>query len=68
MTSLLIRNAYVITLDSQDRVLPAADIAISDGVILAIGAAPDGFQADEVIEAADPSLSPGSSTPTPTRR
>jgi 5-methylthioadenosine/S-adenosylhomocysteine deaminase len=59
MTSLLIRNAHVITLDSQDRVLPSADIAISNGVILAIGAAPDGFQADEVIEAADHVVLPG---------
>ena len=34
MTSILIRNAHLITLDSQDRVLPSADIAISDGAIL----------------------------------
>jgi 5-methylthioadenosine/S-adenosylhomocysteine deaminase len=59
MTSLLIRNAHVITLDSQDRVIPVADIAVSDGVILAIGVTPDGFQPDEVIEATDHVALPG---------
>ena len=59
MTSILIRNAQVITLDGQDRILPSADIAISDGIILALGPAPDGFQPDEVIEAADHVALPG---------
>lgn len=59
MTSILIRNAHVITLDIHDHVFPSADIAISDGVILAIGAAPDGFRPEKIIEASDHVALPG---------
>jgi 5-methylthioadenosine/S-adenosylhomocysteine deaminase len=59
MTSILIRQAHVITLDSQDRVLPSADIAIQDGTVLAIGPMPVGFHPSEVIEAADHVVLPG---------
>lgn len=59
MTSILIRNAHVITLDSQDRVLPSADIAISDGAILSVGAAPVNFQPGEIIDATDHVALPG---------
>ncbi|MDP3047664.1 MAG: amidohydrolase [Chloroflexota bacterium] len=59
MTSILIRNAHVITLDSQDLVLPSADIAISDGAILSVGAAPVNFQPGEIIDATDHVALPG---------
>jgi len=48
--NILIQNATAITLDDQDRVLDDADIAIEGGKIAAVGKAPDGFAADEVID------------------
>jgi 5-methylthioadenosine/S-adenosylhomocysteine deaminase len=59
MTSILIRSAQVITLDSQDHVLPSADIAISDGAILSVGAAPADFQPDQTIDAVGHAALPG---------
>jgi 5-methylthioadenosine/S-adenosylhomocysteine deaminase len=53
-TSLLIRNAHVLTLDGGDREWPCADVVIESGQIAALGPAagrgwPRGF--DRVIEA-----------------
>jgi 5-methylthioadenosine/S-adenosylhomocysteine deaminase len=48
--NILIQNTTAITLDDQDRVLDDADIAIEGGKIAAVGKAPDGFAADEVID------------------
>ncbi len=59
MTSILIRNAQVITLDDQDRVLPSADIAISGDRILTVGTCPAGFLPDEIIDGSDHVALPG---------
>jgi 5-methylthioadenosine/S-adenosylhomocysteine deaminase len=48
--NILIQNTTAITLDDQNRVLDDADIAIEGGKIAAVGKAPDGFAADEVID------------------
>jgi 5-methylthioadenosine/S-adenosylhomocysteine deaminase len=48
--NILIQNTTAITLDDQNRVLDDADIAIEGGRIAAVGKAPDGFTADEVID------------------
>ena len=50
MTSILIRNVTAITLDDDDQILHDVDIAIEDRTILAVGKAPNGFVADEVID------------------
>jgi len=46
MTHILLRHADVITLGAEGRVLRDAEIAIADGLIVAVGAAPAGFAAD----------------------
>ncbi len=55
----LIRHADILTLDEEGRLLLDADIAIADGMIAAIGVVPDGFQADEVVDAAGNVVLPG---------
>jgi 5-methylthioadenosine/S-adenosylhomocysteine deaminase len=46
----LIRNATVVTLDEEDRVLQDAEVAIEGDAILAVGRAPEAFAPDEVID------------------
>ncbi|MGD9030310.1 MAG: amidohydrolase [Anaerolineae bacterium] len=46
----LIHNITAITLDEEDRILQDADLAIDGSRIVAVGAAPAGFQADKVID------------------
>ncbi len=58
MAKILLRQADVITLDPEGRVLRAADVAIHDGLIVAVGAAP-GFAPDETVDAAGHILLPG---------
>lgn len=55
----LIRDASVITLDDQDRILASADVAVQDGTILGVESVPESFVADEVIDAAEHVLLPG---------
>ena len=59
MPKVLIKNADVITLDQPDEVLKGSDVAIADGVIQAVGAVPDGFVPDEVLDATDQVVMPG---------
>lgn len=59
MADILIRHADVITLDFQGRVLRDADVAVSDGAILAVGEAPADFRPAEVVDASDHILMPG---------
>ncbi len=51
MAKILIRHADIITLDEAGRVLRAADVAIVDEFIVAVGEAPADFAPDEVIDA-----------------
>jgi 5-methylthioadenosine/S-adenosylhomocysteine deaminase len=48
-----------LTLDDESTVLHRADIAISGGKILSVGSVPEGFRADETIEASDHVAMPG---------
>jgi 5-methylthioadenosine/S-adenosylhomocysteine deaminase len=62
MTRRLIRNAHVVSVDAQRRVLPGGFVAVSDSRIEAVGPAaqmpdPSGF--DEVIDARGGVLLPG---------
>lgn len=59
MGTLLIRNADILTLDAQDRVLKNANIAIEEGHIVAVGETPREFAADEVIDATHHAALPG---------
>lgn len=59
MANTLIQHADVITLDAQGRVLYDADVAISGGVIAAVGQAPESFQPDETVSAAGHIVMPG---------
>ena len=59
MPKVLIKNADVITLDRPDEVLKGSDIAIADGVIQAVGAVPEDFVPDEVLDATDQVVMPG---------
>ncbi|MBI4673191.1 MAG: amidohydrolase [Chloroflexi bacterium] len=51
MSKLLIQQADVLTLDESERILRAADIAIENRKIVAVGNAPRDFVADETIDA-----------------
>ncbi len=59
MTSILIQNVTAITLDERDRILHDVDIAIEDRTIVAVGEAPEGFAADEVIDGRERVTLPG---------
>lgn len=45
--------------DPAAGTMAAADLHIADGVIVAVGAAPDGFRADHVIDARGLTIAPG---------
>jgi len=57
MTRLLIRGGHL--LDAANSVDSIGDLALADGKILAVGEIPEGFQADEVIEADGKLVIPG---------
>lgn len=59
MGNTLIRGADVITLDEDGAVMRGVDVAICGGLIAAVGAAPDDFQPDEIIEAHHHIVMPG---------
>ena len=56
---LLIRGGDVVTLDDGAEVLRGADVAVHDGVIVAVGDAGAGFRPDEVVDARDHLVLPG---------
>jgi 5-methylthioadenosine/S-adenosylhomocysteine deaminase len=59
---ILIRNAYIVTMDSADRVLGCGAVAVEDGRIAFVGAEkelPAGFSAQKVIDAQGGALLPG---------
>ncbi len=59
MPSILIKAADVITLNDAGDVLRGVDIAIEGGAILAVGQAPPGFLAGEVLDGTDLVALPG---------
>src|SRR5215212_2912853 len=59
MTSLLIKNVDIVTLNDGGDVLRGADIAVEGETILAVGAAPADFKAEETIEGSDLVAMPG---------
>jgi adenine deaminase len=66
---LVVRNATVVTVDAQRRVIPRGAVAIQGGRIVAVGPAAevaDRYQGREVSTPAAASSCPASSTPTPT--
>jgi len=46
----LIRNATILTLDEEDRILPEGDLALEDSHITAVGKVPESFVPDEIID------------------
>ncbi len=59
MSKLLLKGVTAITLDDQDRILHDVDIAIEERAIVAVGEAPVGFTADEVIDGQEHVVLPG---------
>jgi cytosine/adenosine deaminase-related metal-dependent hydrolase len=59
MSSILIKNPDVLTLNESGDVLRRTNIVIAQGRIRSIGAIPADFHADETIEAADHVVMPG---------
>ncbi len=59
MSKLLIKNADILTLDAQDRVLKNSSIAIENKTIVGIGEIPEGFAPDETIDATNHVALPG---------
>ena len=59
MANLLIQHADILTLDSENRVLKNSGIAIQDTRIVAVGATPRDFVADEIIDATNHVALPG---------
>lgn len=57
--SILIKNAYILTLDSQDRIIPRGDILIQGDRILRIGQEFDAPQGSKVIDARGKLAMPG---------
>jgi 5-methylthioadenosine/S-adenosylhomocysteine deaminase len=55
----LIRDVTVITLDDQDRILHDADVAIDGPTIQAVGAAPENFVPDRIIDGRERVALPG---------
>ena len=55
---LLVRGGTVVTVDADDRVLEQADVAVRDGIILAVGPRLDVI-ADRVVEARGGAVIPG---------
>lgn len=59
MHKVLLRHADVITLDAENRVLFDADVAIEGGTIVAVGAKPVDFEADETVDVGRRLVLPG---------
>jgi 5-methylthioadenosine/S-adenosylhomocysteine deaminase len=56
---LLIRQATLVTVNAQDEVLEAADLAIDNGKIVGVGRVPQGFAPDRVLAGRDRIVLPG---------
>jgi 5-methylthioadenosine/S-adenosylhomocysteine deaminase len=56
---LLIRQATLVTVNAQDEVLQAADLAIDDDKIVGVGNVPQGFAPDRVLAGRDRIVLPG---------
>lgn len=59
MTSILIKNVDIVTLDDDGLILRGAEIAVEGSSIVAVGAAPEGFVAEETIDGTDLVALPG---------
>ena len=59
MVNILLQNATIITLDADDRILFDADLAIQEGVIIAVGDIPPEFAPDERIDLQGRIVMPG---------
>lgn len=59
MSRILLRNADVITLSSNDEVLEKTDVAIEGRTVAHIGTVPDDWNADETIDLTDHVVMPG---------
>jgi 5-methylthioadenosine/S-adenosylhomocysteine deaminase len=59
VSRILIQHADILTLDADDRLLRDSDIAIENNKIIALGAAPRDFVADEIIDATYHAALPG---------
>lgn len=57
--NILIKGADILTMDAANQVLRSAEIAFTDERIVAVGAAPEAFVPDEVIDATDHLALPG---------
>ncbi len=58
-TRILLKNVDAITLEGADEVLRAVDIAIEGKQIVQVGAAPEGWAADETLDLTDHLVMPG---------
>jgi 5-methylthioadenosine/S-adenosylhomocysteine deaminase len=56
---LLIRQATLVTVNERDEVLEPADLAITEDKIVGVGAAPEGFVPDRVLDGRDRIVLPG---------
>jgi 5-methylthioadenosine/S-adenosylhomocysteine deaminase len=56
---LLVRQATLVTVNARDEVLTDADLAIDGSKIVGVGAAPEGFVPDRVLEGRDRIVLPG---------
>ncbi len=59
MTSTLIRDLWVVTLDEEGSILEGADILIRDGKIAQVGDLPDSLRADETVAGSGKAALPG---------
>ena len=57
--NLLVKNGLIITVNSRNEVIKNSNIAITDGLIKAIGQTPIDFDADKIIDASDHFILPG---------
>jgi 5-methylthioadenosine/S-adenosylhomocysteine deaminase len=56
---LLVRHATLVTVNARDEVLEGADLAIAEDRIVGVGAVPDGFVPDRVLDGRDRIVLPG---------
>ena len=59
MTTTHIRNLEIVTLDEAGTIHHNADLVVTDGRIAHVGAAPEGLQADEVVDGSGRVAMPG---------
>lgn len=59
MSNILLRGGSVITLQASGEATASADVAIADGLILAVGQAPAAFEPDQIVDARGHIVMPG---------